>query len=76
MRAKALGSSYSVGLTGTTRPPELSSGLVVARGWLSIGVIAERMGIEVPTVVRTVRRLEAAGFVSRESDTRRTDATS
>ena len=35
---------------------------------LTVGVIADRMGVEVPTVVRMVRRLEAAGVVRRAPD--------
>jgi DNA-binding MarR family transcriptional regulator len=35
---------------------------------LSIGVLAERVGIEVPTVVRAVTRMEAAGILRREPD--------
>jgi DNA-binding MarR family transcriptional regulator len=37
---------------------------------LSVGEIAERLGVEVPTVVRTVQRMEAAGIVAREPDPR------
>jgi len=33
-----------------------------------IGVLAERIGIEVPTLVRTVTRMEAAGVVRRDPD--------
>jgi len=33
-----------------------------------VGVLAERIGIEVPTLVRTVTRMEAAGLVRREPD--------
>ena len=35
---------------------------------LSVGEIAERLGIEVPTVVRTAQRMEAAGLIRREPD--------
>jgi MarR family transcriptional regulator, organic hydroperoxide resistance regulator len=35
---------------------------------LPIGVLAERIGIEVPTVVRAVTRMEAAGILRREPD--------
>lgn len=35
---------------------------------LTPGALAARIGIEVPTVVRTVQRMEAAGFVGRERD--------
>lgn len=35
---------------------------------LSVGEIAERLRIEVPTVVRTAQRMQAAGIVRRESD--------
>jgi len=35
---------------------------------LHVGEIARRLKIEVPTVVRTVQRLEAAGFVRRDRD--------
>jgi MarR family transcriptional regulator, organic hydroperoxide resistance regulator len=35
---------------------------------LSVGEIAARLGIEVPTVVRTAQRMEAAGIVTREPD--------
>ena len=34
----------------------------------TVGEIAERLGIEVPTVVRTVQRMEAAGLLRREPD--------
>jgi DNA-binding MarR family transcriptional regulator len=37
---------------------------------LSVGEVAERLGVEVPTVVRTVQRMEAAGIVAREPDPR------
>jgi DNA-binding MarR family transcriptional regulator len=33
-----------------------------------VGVLASRIGIEVPTAVRTVTRMEAAGLVRREAD--------
>lgn len=33
-----------------------------------IGVLAERIGSEVPTLVRTVTRMEAAGLVRRDPD--------
>jgi MarR family transcriptional regulator, organic hydroperoxide resistance regulator len=33
-----------------------------------VGVLAERVGIEVPTLVRTLTRMEAAGLVRREAD--------
>jgi DNA-binding MarR family transcriptional regulator len=33
-----------------------------------VGVLAERIGIEVPTLVRTVTRMEAAGVVRRDPD--------
>lgn len=35
---------------------------------LSVGELAERIGIEVPTVVRTVKRMEAAGLLQRRPD--------
>jgi DNA-binding MarR family transcriptional regulator len=35
---------------------------------LSVGEIAARLGIEVPTVVRTAQRMEAAGLIRREPD--------
>jgi DNA-binding MarR family transcriptional regulator len=35
---------------------------------LSVGEIAARLGIEVPTVVRTAQRMEGAGIVRREPD--------
>ena len=35
---------------------------------LPIGVLASRIGVEVPTVVRTVTRMESAGLVQREAD--------
>jgi DNA-binding MarR family transcriptional regulator len=35
---------------------------------LSVGEIAARLGTEVPTVVRTAQRMEAAGIVTREPD--------
>lgn len=35
---------------------------------LSVGEIAERLTIEVPTVVRTAQRMEASGLVRREAD--------
>jgi DNA-binding MarR family transcriptional regulator len=35
---------------------------------LTVGAIAERLGTEVPTVVRTVQRMEAGGLVAREPD--------
>jgi DNA-binding MarR family transcriptional regulator len=35
---------------------------------LTVGEIAERLAIEVPTVVRTVQRMEAGGTVRREPD--------
>jgi DNA-binding MarR family transcriptional regulator len=35
---------------------------------LSVGEIAERLAIEVPTVVRTAQRMQAAGLVRREPD--------
>jgi DNA-binding MarR family transcriptional regulator len=35
---------------------------------LSVGEIAERLHIEVPTVVKTAQRMEAAGLVRRELD--------
>jgi MarR family transcriptional regulator, organic hydroperoxide resistance regulator len=35
---------------------------------LPIGVLAERVGVEVPTLVRTVTRMEAAGLIRREED--------
>jgi DNA-binding MarR family transcriptional regulator len=35
---------------------------------LPVGEIAARLGIEVPTVVRTVQRMEVAGVVRREPD--------
>jgi len=36
----------------------------------TVGEIAERLGIEVPTVVRTVQRMEASGLVAKERDPR------
>jgi DNA-binding MarR family transcriptional regulator len=35
---------------------------------LSIGEMASRLAVEVPTVVKTVQRMEAAGVVRREPD--------
>jgi MarR family transcriptional regulator, organic hydroperoxide resistance regulator len=35
---------------------------------LSIGEMASRLAVEVPTVVKTVQRMEAAGIVRREPD--------
>ncbi|MEX2195381.1 MAG: MarR family transcriptional regulator [Thermoleophilaceae bacterium] len=35
---------------------------------LGVGAIAERLGIEAPTVVRTVQRMEASGLVRRVRD--------
>jgi DNA-binding MarR family transcriptional regulator len=37
---------------------------------LTVGEIAERIGIEVPTVVRTVQRMEANGLVAKQRDPR------
>jgi DNA-binding MarR family transcriptional regulator len=34
----------------------------------TVGALAERLRVEVPTVVRTVQRMEAAGLVRREPD--------
>jgi DNA-binding MarR family transcriptional regulator len=34
----------------------------------AIGVLASRIGVEVPTLVRTVTRMEASGLVRREAD--------
>lgn len=34
----------------------------------TVGGLTERLGVEGPTVVRTVRRMEAAGFLRREPD--------
>jgi DNA-binding MarR family transcriptional regulator len=39
-----------------------------AQDGLTVGEIAERLAIEVPTVVRTVQRMEVAGVVRREPD--------
>jgi DNA-binding MarR family transcriptional regulator len=35
---------------------------------IPVGVLAARIGVEVPTAVRTVTRMEAAGLVRREAD--------
>jgi MarR family transcriptional regulator, organic hydroperoxide resistance regulator len=35
---------------------------------LTVGALAERLGVEVPTVVKTVDRMEGAGLVRREVD--------
>jgi MarR family transcriptional regulator, organic hydroperoxide resistance regulator len=35
---------------------------------IPVGVLAARLGVEVPTAVRTVTRMEAAGLVRREAD--------
>ena len=35
---------------------------------IPVGVLASRIGVEVPTTVRTVTRMEAAGLLRRESD--------
>jgi DNA-binding MarR family transcriptional regulator len=37
---------------------------------LTVGEIAERLGVEVPTVVRTAQRMEASGLVAKERDPR------
>ena len=37
---------------------------------LTVGEIAERLGVEVPTVVRTAQRMEASGLVTKERDPR------
>ncbi|MGP4109383.1 MarR family winged helix-turn-helix transcriptional regulator [Streptomyces sp. 4N509B] len=34
----------------------------------TVGGLTERLGVEGPTVVRTVRRMQSAGFVRREPD--------
>lgn len=44
--------------------------LVESEDGLTVGEIAERIGIETPTVVRTVQRMEASGLVAKRRDPR------
>lgn len=44
--------------------------LVETEDGLTVGEIAERIGIETPTVVRTVQRMEAGGLVAKRRDPR------